>query len=813
MKHCPMCALGAQEASCLECNHQKCRPTFQACSGLPCTTSNYTTLESACVEESAAGGHEASLLKYWDGQCKLCPATLYKGDHCLEGGKLIGMRACGIGNLSCEGQCQYLRSPPVSRSSFHPEANDSEKEDQEYWDGQCTPCPAELYSSQHCLDGGKLVGERACGPWKASCEGRCRLPQSSRPPTAEFHWSGHCVACPARMYSHCPRGSEMVGERYCGALPPVEVKCEARCRTPPPAPEPADWIIIGGGASGSAAAAALVDAGHDVLLLERGQSDLDLPQTQQASTWPGVVNTNAAQMIQWTDGTWGSVARVLGGGTAVNGGLCIEEEPDFFTESFGKDFDLRELYESSRWLAQKLATPLQPTSYGRDLAEALERAGLGFANPDKPQLRWSNGAWTAYSFFNTSTAEQTRRGAAALLHERATSKHLRYFTQHVVKRIEFEHQRAVGVRYVNQFNDERVVKARKGVILAAGAIFTPQLLQISGVGDEALLSRIGVETVLNSPAVGQNFIDRSLLVFGVWASRLMPAFFGYAMAANTSLKLTFENEGWGKVASEFAIASIGLVPPHERTPAFRDALKILRSPGFQDMMNQMMQFVALHHETHSRGKVEAKSADAKDAPRVTANHFTDHRDLERQMEAVSELIRILESDVLQKYVHPKNVLPEYKWDVPDFLSCIAQAPNSELKAIVLPCLPPRGSSKDHWYKHFRDTAVSSYHYFGTAAFGSVVEGGDFRVKGLDNLHVVDASVFPAPTRVNPQCTIMALGHYAGKRIARGGAGRLDAALGGKDARGPAPPRGSGRASKHTRGGAEGPLVSRARRTA
>lgn len=69
-----------------------------------------------------------------------------------------------------------------------------------------------------------------------------------------------------------------------------------------------------------------------MLLLEWFQ---DLPETEYADTWPQVVNS-AAQLIQWTDQTWGAVANVLGGGTAINGGLYIEEEPDFFENNFGK---------------------------------------------------------------------------------------------------------------------------------------------------------------------------------------------------------------------------------------------------------------------------------------------------------------------------------------------------------------------------------------------------------------------------------------------------------------------------------------------
>ena len=57
----------------------------------------------------------------------------------------------------------------------------------------------------------------------------------------------------------------------------------------------------------------------------------DLAETAYADTWPQVVNS-AAQLIRWTDETWGAVANVLGGGTSINGGLYIEEEPDYFQE-------------------------------------------------------------------------------------------------------------------------------------------------------------------------------------------------------------------------------------------------------------------------------------------------------------------------------------------------------------------------------------------------------------------------------------------------------------------------------------------------
>merc|ERR1719203_2324575 len=76
-----------------------------------------------------------------------------------------------------------------------------------------------------------------------------------------------------------------------------------------------------------------------------------------------------------------------------------------------------------------------------------------------------------------------------------------------VKKVTFQGTRAVGV-VVHDGVSTQTITARKGILMAAGAIYTPQLLQISGVGDPALLSRLGVPQVVNLPAVGQNFVDR-----------------------------------------------------------------------------------------------------------------------------------------------------------------------------------------------------------------------------------------------------------------------------------------------------------------
>jgi len=96
------------------------------------------------------------------------------------------------------------------------------------------------------------------------------------------------------------------------------------------------------------------------------------------------------------------------------------------------------------------------------------------------------------------------------------------------------------------------------------------------------------------------------------------------------------------------------------------------------------------------------------------------------------------------------------------MSCLFKKESAnELTDILVPCLEQTSDMDESMKKYVMDYLVSSYHYFGTAGAGAVVEQHDFSVKGMQNLYVADASVIPIPTTVNPQGTIMSLGHYIG----------------------------------------------------
>jgi len=146
-----------------------------------------------------------------------------------------------------------------------------------------------------------------------------------------------------------------------------------------------------------------------------------------------------------------------------------------------------------------------------------------------------------------------------------------------------------------------------------------------------------------------------------------------------------------------------------------------------------------------------------------------------QIERFQILLNMSNTPALQGYTVPNVPLPDaiaeqIKKTVPqiwDAMSCLFRG-SSDMVAqrIFVPC-PQSGEWTDSSMEEYlRDYVLSSYHYFGTAAAGSVVDAGDFSVVGTQKLYVVDAGVLPTPTHVNPQGTVMALGHYVGRLLAQ-----------------------------------------------
>jgi len=543
-------------------------------------------------------------------------------------------------------------------------------------------------------------------------------------------------------------------------------------------PVAADWIIVGGGGAGCAAAAALADAGEEVLVFERGPSDKDIPSTQVMSGWPASVN-DAGVTVRWTDGVWGVVAKVLGGGTSLNGGLYFADSPEYFSEAL-PGMNQTMMYESYDTVRLELATPSGMSMFGEAWNKALDREGFGIADLDAPQMQWiPDKPFVPYSTFNQSKPDAPRLSSAHLLHKRAALPNLKVVTGGLVKKVVFNGTEATGVQVSIGWKLCSLVKANKGVVLSAGAILTPQLLQVSGVGPQQVVDHLGVEMVSKLEGVGANFIDRNVISAGFISPQGFPLTMSDTVYVDPTRNLLLEGVGGGNIGSELSATSVAFVPPALRTPllqaALRDLMSNLRKMDLTKYIDKMIQPVGLNPNTLSRGHIKAKSKDVRTMPEVTPNYFENPEDMKSQMLRFRALLNLTDNAALRGYTVPNLPLPnaiaeEINKTAPQVwgaMSCLFRASSDNIfRRVFVPCPRPTAWSDAELEKYLREFVISSYHYFGTAAAGSVVDGTDFSVIGTQKLYVVDASVLPKPTHVNPQGTIMALGHYVGRLLAQ-----------------------------------------------
>merc|ERR1711971_704020 len=174
----------------------------------------------------------------------------------------------------------------------------------------------------------------------------------------------------------------------------------------------------------------------------------------------------------------------------------------------------------------------------------------------------------------------------------------------------------------------------------------------------------------------------------------------------------------------------------------------------------MNQLVGLLTNTYSRGWVNATSTYSGDIPDIAANYYADKRDWANFHRLFHKLVDMIDTQAMAGHVWDRLSFP-----FPDALLDIIYAVNPQLASIfgcfvkiddndlyphvTLPCLPQPFFDLAAQEKYLWDITLSSYHYFGTTAVGTVTEGRSLNVKGMSNLHVVDASVFPRPTNINP----------------------------------------------------------------
>lgn len=533
-------------------------------------------------------------------------------------------------------------------------------------------------------------------------------------------------------------------------------------------------IIIGAGAAGCVLAARLSeDADANVLLLEAGGRGRDpslvvpmmtgLLLRGRRHVWryetepvPGL----GGRRSDWPRG------KVLGGSTAINGMVYARGLPSDFDGwaqsglpgwswarvrlAFLRSEDFRgpggasaEHGRGGPLTVSRRERPVSP------LAETFIEAGLAAGHPPCDDFNAETPEGFGYYHF---TIRDGRRASAAtaFLTPAARRPNLTIGTGAEILKLAFEGTRAVGV-VVRQRGQVRTIRSEGEIVLAAGAINSPAVLLRSGIGPADELRGLGIDVVADRAEVGRNLQDHVLIrvqhaatedatlhrltridrsataflrawAFGTGPMNVFPLEAGaYLRTAGADLPT---------LQSHFlpALSSATLRINPFRKPAL-DA-----GPGFMANASVMRPL--------SRGHLTLASADPALPPRIQPNYLAEERDVDQLVEAVGMLRDVFRQKPFDRYRGPEL------------------SPGPEI------------ASPDDIESWVRATADTVFHPVGTCrmgADGASVVDGELRVRGIEGLRVVDASVFPSITSGNTGAPTMMVAERAAAIMRAGNA--------------------------------------------
>jgi choline dehydrogenase len=512
-----------------------------------------------------------------------------------------------------------------------------------------------------------------------------------------------------------------------------------------------DYIIVGAGTAGCVLAQRLSARSRNrVLLLEAGGSDrrfwirvpIGYGRTYNDPRVNWMYETEADPALNGTRSFWPR-GKVLGGSGSINAMVYVRGQPSDFddwaacTDADWSWASVRPVFEALENRADGAAGTLRVTDMNqmahplcRSYIEACEALGYRYTSD-------FNGAHTeGVGIYPVTTRGGCRESTArAYLRPALGRPNLTLKLQALVRQIDFEGERACGVSYLWHGSVRRASAVRE-VILCAGSINSPQLLQLSGIADPALLDRIGIATRRAAPAVGRNLQDH-LGINYIYRSRVptlnnalypwrgkLRAGFEYLLLRRGPLSMSV-NQGGGFVRSSpdkpapdlqlyFNPASYTTTRTRNRRLMNPDAF-----PGFLLSFNSC--------RPTSRGHLEIRSADPDVPPAIFPNYLATERDLQDVCIGARLLRRI--------------------------------AATAPLAALIEDELQPGAQlqSDEQLLQDFRARAGSVFHPIGTCAMGSdpsrAVVDARLRVHGMAALRVVDASVFPSLTSGNTNAAV------------------------------------------------------------
>ncbi|KAH6783874.1 Glucose-methanol-choline oxidoreductase family protein [Perilla frutescens var. hirtella] len=523
----------------------------------------------------------------------------------------------------------------------------------------------------------------------------------------------------------------------------------ARDATSAPPTDHYDYIIVGGGTAGCPLAATLSVAAR-VLLLERGDLPYNNPNVTQISGFlkslADTSPTSASQLFISTDGVFNHRARVLGGGSAINAGFYTRASTEYVRRA---GWDPRLVNESYAWVESKVAYRPQIMQWQAAVRDGLLAAGVAPYNG----ITYEHliGTKVGGSIFD----EKGIRHTAADLLEYADPSKITVYLHATVQRILFrtspgEKPKAYGVLFKDSKGYNHVAYLNSGgrneIIVSAGAMGSPQMLMLSGIGPARQLRAHGIEVVMEQESVGQGMSDNPMNALIIPSSRPVEISLVQVVGISNIGSYIEAASGFFELSSLHQIVGDYAHVANQSMDAF---IMRMRANENQTSANTKVGVILQKiMGPYSSGYMEVESRDPNVNPRVTFNYFKDSRDLERCVGGMEILRRVVESRAVSEFLYPLTSF-------------------ESLKRFVLSVpinLRPKHVAATYSMEHYcRDTVMTLWHYHGGCHVDRVVDP-DYRLLGVDSLRVVDGSTFYYSPGTNPQATVMMLGRYVGQKI-------------------------------------------------
>jgi len=526
----------------------------------------------------------------------------------------------------------------------------------------------------------------------------------------------------------------------------------------------ADYIIIGGGSTGCTLAGRLSeDPSNTVVLLEEGPRDSS-PYIHIPGAYYKTAQGNLLKRYVWEPSKAQArvepqtmvQAKVLGGGSSVNAMVYIRGVPGdydgwaemgaegwsyqdvlpYFKKAEDNDTFSNELHGTGGPLGVSFPPHIHPIS--RVWLKACQEQGLPF-NPD-----FNSGTPAGCGLYQI-TSRNAKRSSAAVAYLRPAygRKNLSVKTKCKVEKIVFEGNIAKSVIYIEK-GVRKELTANKEIILCAGAIASPQLLMLSGIGPAAHLQKNGIQLIRDLPGVGRNLqdhieisliyeltgphsYDRYKKPFWKAAAALQYGLFGNGPAASNLIEAGAF--WWGQKAEPtpdiqlFMVAGAGIEEGVEAVPG---------GNGCTINFGQI--------RPRSRGYVELAGNSVATHPRIVPNYFSDPYDLDALVEGFMLADAIMRQPAFSPYIARQHV------------------PDKPLE------------SREQIARFCMEIAHAALHPAGTCRMGTdgeSVVSPQLRVHGVERLRVADASIMPTLVSGNPNSACIMIGEKLAEMIKHG----------------------------------------------